>query len=177
MRASHDQNSAITCPVLKEKEKRRESNYTTPARIPRRSLEPIKKNLPRPPENRFFALADEEEETEKTLSRVSEFPLLPTIRVTVSHIENSPAKRTYASVAVPLKSTESNLTTSLHEDDALEMCKTPVKKAQEPVAPYAPMKSHRRGNVPATFPKMASIKSYCGRWADNYSSDEDDGDE
>jgi hypothetical protein len=170
MRATHDINSAITCPALKEKERRKREDLRTPQQTAEKKppARPVRKEGPILPVNRFLAFSnaedsDEEEKSPKQLSRTIEFPSLPTITVTVSQVETTvPQKRSYASVAIPLEPAEQPV--------CAVVPKTPERGPKEflPSHTYAPRKP------PAVFPNTASIRSYRGRWADNYSSDEEE---
>jgi hypothetical protein len=191
MRASRDPNSAITCPLLKEKENRRKAYERRERRNKVLPVEPCptKPQLNSVQTNLFSAFDDNDSEDETlplpkpTLMRSKnvciDFPELPTLRNLSSCQVNSEdgsilrndakifPEKTYASVAIPLA--EEPVVAA----DSIGMV-TPVKNyIRVSKAPGAPMKPV----APMPAQRSAIMRK---RWVDydteSSSDEEDEGD-
>jgi glucan-binding YG repeat protein len=168
MRASRDQNSTITCPVLKEKEKRRkDQERQIRQKQPKNSanLMPAIQSPKLKNKNVFAELEMEDDEGEKTQNmkrsygkaNIMEFPELPSIcPAPVKESVSTPEKKSYACIATPIAKLPENIYT------------TPVQEIREPVAPSAPLK------IMPFVRSTKTIGTIRRSWADDYSSDEED---
>jgi glutaredoxin len=196
LRASRDQNSAITCPILKEKENRRKEQERQTRKMKKNSIAPMPAIIQNTQKNNLFSELEMEDDVSEVnvakqvyvpdlatvvqspsmnrsygTTNIMDFPDLPSIRPIKLSRESQPERISYASIAAPL--TEEPKTPVKPKNPIPEDAyKTPLQETRILVAPNAPMKVK-------IFPlvRPAPIHTIRKSWADCDSSDDEDEDE